>query len=73
MSEITDEWLIGNVLPHIDGLFQVQLLNDDVRTARRYLERDFSSLWFTDCTHPEQNMYCDPSSIKAWRLVRGNV
>jgi hypothetical protein len=28
----------------------------------------YANLEFTDCTHPAQNVLCDPERVKAWRI-----
>jgi hypothetical protein len=70
MKEITGEWVIGNNVPMVNGYaIEVQTTNNEVRKVIRKPTLDWASLWFTDCIHPAQNMYCSPSYIKAWRIV----
>ena len=69
MKEITGEWVLGNNIPMVNGYsIEVQTNHDQIRTVHRRPMVDFSSLWYSDCTDPIQNMYCCPSNIKAWRL-----
>ena len=69
MNEFIGDWVIGSKVSMVDGCrIQVQLIDDSVREVHRRPTVDFSSLWFTDCTHPAQNAYCPESKIKAWRL-----
>ena len=66
---MSNEWIIGNRLPFLeDVVFQVQTTADDVRECRRIPNRDWSTLWFTDCTHPTQNAICHESNIKTWKI-----
>ena len=70
MTELTDEWILGNKLPILkdDASFQVQLKDGQTRSVCRKPRLDFTSLWFIDCSHPMQNAYCDEDSIAYWRI-----
>lgn len=67
---MSDEWIIGNRIPMLNGaeLIDVCLDDDTVRLVRRRPLVDYSSLWFVDCSHPAQNAYCSDMKIKAWRI-----
>ena len=64
-----EEWIIGSRVPFVgDAVVQVMTTNNHVRECRRMADRDWSTLWFTDCAHPAQNAICNESDIAAWRL-----
>lgn len=66
---MTDEWIIGKKIPHIQGgVFQICDAAGAVRECARRPNVDWNTLWFTDCTNPAQNSICDESKIMAWRL-----
>jgi hypothetical protein len=63
------DWIHSNRIPPISGAsFQIWTTSGSTRTCRRRPERDPCALWFTDCTHPLQQAWCDPDVIKAWRI-----
>jgi hypothetical protein len=67
--EVIMDWIIGCRIPLDCGSkFQVQTKADQVREVERKPNLDYSTLWFTDCTHPAQNAVCSESYIKAWRF-----
>lgn len=69
-TEVLDvaEWSEG-VPRLIDGaVFDVRLKDGQQRQCRRIPTLDWSSLFFTDCTHPAQNAYCADSLITSWRV-----
>lgn len=49
-------------------VFEVLLDNGTIRTCQRNLMLDYNNLYFTDCNHPLQNMYCNDSYIDQWRV-----
>ena len=68
MEDFT-EWHLGPI-QIVNGYgYQVQMQNDTIRNCVRRPRCDYSTLWFTDCTHPLQNAICSPDYVKAWRLV----
>jgi hypothetical protein len=70
MQHLSDEWIIGNRLPMVNGYdFQVHLKDGTLRRVGRRPTIDYSSLFFKDCTHPAQNAFCSSENIQAWRLV----
>jgi len=52
-----------------DQPLTVWLEDGSVRAVILRPERDPCSLWFTDCTRPEQNAYCSREFIKAWKFA----
>jgi len=53
--------------PHSGVEYELLMRNGQRRTAKVLPHLDAHSLFFTDCTHPEQNAYCNIERVKAWR------
>ena len=73
MSEQIDEWIIGSrPRPYDDiHMFRVWLDCGAVRLARRCGNdgpMTPGQMIFLDCSHPIQNVICDESRIRAWRI-----
>jgi hypothetical protein len=54
--------------PYTDKELEVLTTDMQHRTVMTKPLLDPSTLWFTDCTHPAQNAYCNRNSIIKWRL-----
>lgn len=67
----TDTWFEGQPAFKDGAEFEVKLEDGSVRPCRRIETLDYTSLFFTDCTHPQQNAYCSPDRIKVWRFKHG--
>lgn len=64
------DWILGNCLTAIDQPIDVWTLGGQVRRVI-YRPHISGNPWFTDCTHPSQNVICDREYIQAWRVVAG--
>ena len=70
---VPEEWIIGGApRPYDDtNTFDVWLANGQVRKARRAGNEGPltpGQMYFTDCSHPLQNVICSQDDIKAWRI-----
>lgn len=64
----TDEWHHHRTMPlglHVEAWMQ----DGSVRKVRI----DAQGSWFTDCTDPMQQAWCDPERVKAWRYLSNAV
>ena len=69
-KELNGEWVLGSNIPMANGVdIEVYTKHGDVRKVSRRPHVDFSSLWYTDCTHQLQNAFCSSSDIQAWRFI----
>lgn len=64
------EWIQGNRITVYNRPIEVWMKNGQVRRIILNPE-NASDPWFTDCTHPLQNVVCAREYIEAWRLVDG--
>lgn len=61
------EWEVSEPMPRLAGMFDVWLDNGTVRRVRWCM----GWLAFQDCRNPAQNILCDASRVKGWRVVDG--
>lgn len=74
------DWECAERMPRFDDTREYEVwIYGEARSVRRIGNRSMyfapGTLVFTDCTHPEQNMLCDESEVRAWRRkpnVAGN-
>lgn len=62
------DWETEERMPIIHNAYFHVIVNNEVRRVVRC--PDWDALFFTDCTHPAQNVHCDSSKITAWKLDR---
>lgn len=63
-----NEWIKGQPPLGILKKMDVWIDNDHIREAQAIPSIDYSSLFFTDCTHPMQNAFCPRERIVAYRI-----
>jgi len=59
------DWETEERMPRIYGAKFKVVVNNNVRSV--FLGR-LGGIFFTDCTNPLSNMYCDEDRITAWKL-----
>ena len=75
---MTKEWEVAEKLPRFEDRyeFDVQIYGQERRARmtgnNSYLPNFAPGTWyFTDCTHPAQNMLFDQDDVTAWRRREG--
>lgn len=63
------DWQIGNRVPYLGLPFKVWLNDGSVRATKYVRTMMGPMLHFIDCTHPLQNVVCDPENVRGWRLA----
>ncbi len=70
----SEQWVTDAPFPFFDDTREFQVwLGNSVRSVRRIGNGNSSNfspgtVVFTDCDHPSQNVLCDVSRIKGWRM-----
>jgi hypothetical protein len=62
-----DGWSKGPICPQQGQKFELLMTDGTRRDAEHRPERDYTSLWFTDCTHPLQNALVWEGAVDSWR------
>lgn len=63
-----NDWVNGNPPYSIEAELEVKMSDGSMRTCKKIPAIDYGNLFFTDCTHAEQNAYCDRKKIISWRV-----